>query len=164
MTERKTIEIGSYRYVMRHAHASVALRAAATLANGLSPLINGFRRGRGGEIDKVLLGVAEAFADPALAQNVEALCKLFAPYTQVVWTSDGVEHSGDLGGDRGIFEEHFAGRFDSLLKWLQAAVEYDLGGFLADAKAKLAKARADAAASNAAAPESPSPLAAVKTG
>jgi hypothetical protein len=129
--------------VLRHAPATVALRAAGVLANGLSPLVNGFRRGKGGDLDRVLLGVAEAFADPALATNLEALCKAFAPYTHVVWTDDqGRQMSRDLGGERGCFEEHFSGRFDALVTWLRAAVEYDLGGFLDDMKMKIAAARA----------------------
>jgi hypothetical protein len=50
--------------------------------------------------------------------------------------------SRDLGGERGCFEEHFSGRFDALVTWLRAAVEYDLGGFLDDMKMKIAAARA----------------------
>lgn len=163
MSENKTLEIGGYTYVIRHAPASVALRAAATLANGLAPLVNGFRRGRGGELDKILLGVAEAFADPALAANLEQLCTFFKPYTQVVWTNDrGEQLSGSLGGERGIFDSHFAGRFDALLAWLRAAVEYDLGGFLAEAKAKLAAAKA--AGGSAPESKSESPPVAATTG
>lgn len=156
--EFKTIEIGEFKYTMRHAPASVALRATATLANGLAPLVNGFRRGKGGDLDRVLLGVAETCADPALAANLEALCNAFKPYTQVIFP-DG--RSLALGGDRGIFEEHFAGRLDALITWLRAAVEYDLGGFLDDVKAKLKAARdaAKAASETASKSESPNPAA-----
>lgn len=141
--EKKTLELGGCTYVIRHAPASTALRAASTLMNGLAPLVNGFRRGKGGDLDKILLGVAEAFADPALGPNLERLCELFRPYTQVCWTENGAPFSKDL---ESIYEEHFAGRFDVLLAWLRAAVEFDLGGFLAEAKAKIAAAKAGAAA------------------
>lgn len=156
----KRIEIGEFAYVIRHARASHALKAAAILANGLAPLVNGFRRGRGGEVDKILLGLAETFANPDLAQHTEALCEIFKPYTQVV-TLDGTR-SWSLGGDKGIFETHFAGRLDALIKWLVAVVDYDLGGFLAEARAKFQAAR-DAAVT-AEASSSTSPQAAEKTG
>ena len=162
--EKKTLEIGAYTYVIRHAPASVALRAATTLMNGLAPLVNGFRRGKGGELDRILLGVAEACSDPALGANLERLCDLFKPYTQVVWTVEGQTFSRDLGGERGIYEEHFAGRFDALLAWLRAAVEFDLGGFLAEAKAKIAQAKVASASASAAESKSESPPVAATTG
>lgn len=167
--DKRELTVGGFTYVIRHAPASVALRAVSTLANGLAPLVNGFRRGKGGDLDKVLLGVAEACADPALGPNLERLCALFAPYTMVVWTTqtdNGPQaNSRDLGGERGIFEEHFAGRFDALVAWLRAAVEFDLGGFLVEAKAQMAAARAAAggSASNPAS-ASASPTDAQKTG
>jgi hypothetical protein len=161
--EKKVLTIGSVTYVMRHAPASTALRAAATLANGLAPLINGYRRASGGDASKVMLGVAEALSDPGLAANVEALCNAFSPYTQVIWRDEkGEERSRDLGGERGIFDEHFAGRIDALMTWLRTAVEYDLGGFLAEAKAKLAAMRPPSASE--AGSKSESPPAAAKTG
>ena len=132
MTDAKRVDIGEFTYVIRHARASHALKAAAIMANGLAPLVNGFRRGRGGELDKILLGLAETFANPDLAEHTEKLCEIFKPYTQVVQG----DKSWSLGGDHGIFEVHFAGRLDALMKWLVAAVEYDLGGFLDEAKAK----------------------------
>jgi len=132
VTDAKRVDIGEFTYVIRHARASHALKAAAIMANGLAPLVNGFRRGRGGELDKILLGLAETFANPDLAEHTEKLCEIFKPYTQVVQG----DKSWSLGGDHGIFEVHFAGRLDALMKWLVAAVEYDLGGFLDEAKAK----------------------------
>ena len=156
MTDTKTIEIGEFTYVIRHARASHALRAAAIMANSLAPLVNGFRRGQGGELDKILLGLAETFADPDLAEHTEKLCEIFKPYTQVVQG----DKSWSLGGDKGIFEVHFAGRLDALIKWLVAAVEYDLGGFLAEAKAKFQAT----AAAHAAASRSQSPAGAETTG
>lgn len=151
MIDSKEIEIGEYRYVIRHARASHALKAAAILANSLAPMINGFRRGQGGELDKILLGLAETFADPDLAVHTEKLCEIFKPYTQVL-LPDG--RSQSLGGDHGVFEVHFAGRLDALIKWLAAAVEYDLGGFLAEAKARFqAQVGAQVAASKSQSPE-----------
>ena len=162
-SEKKHLTIGTYQYVLSHAPASTALRAAATLANGLAPLVNGFRRGKGGDWDKALLGVAEAFANPDLANHLESLCKAFAPYTQVVWTGDGGQtFSRDLGGD--FFESHFAGKFDALITWLRAAVEYDLGGFLDEIKAKIALAKAAAESADKKVSASESPSAAPKTG
>jgi hypothetical protein len=157
VTDTKTLEIGEFTYVIKHARASHALRAAAILANGFAPLLNGFRRGRGDEMDKILLGLAETFANPDLAEHTEKLCEIFKPNTQVLH-ADG--RSWSLGGDKGIFEQHFAGRIDALIKWLVAAVEFDLGGFLAEAKARF---QAHAAAANAAS-SSQSPEAAAKTG
>ncbi len=156
MTDTKRLEIGEFTYVLKHARASHALKAAAILANGMAPLVNGFRRGQGGELDKILLGIAESLANPDLAEHTEKLCEIFKPYTQVIQG----DKSWSLGGDHGIFEVHFAGRIDALIKWLAAAVEYDLGGFLAEAKARF---RAHAAAANAAS-KSQSPEDAATTG
>lgn len=158
--DKHVLELGGFTYVIRHAPASVALRAATTLANGLAPLVNGFRRGKGGDLDRVLLGIAEACSDPALGANLERLCELFKPYTQVCWKVEGQTFSRDLGKDD-FYEEHFAGRFEALLAWLRAAVEFDLGGFLAEAKEKIALAKASAGA---AASASASPPDAPKTG
>jgi hypothetical protein len=149
MHDTKRVEIGEFVYVIRHAKASHALKAAAILANGLAPLVNGFRRGRGDELDKIMLGLAETFANPDLAEHTEKLCEIFKPYTQVVQG----DKSWSLGGDHGIFEAHFAGRLDALLKWLTAAVEYDLGSFLAEAKAKFQAHAAAVVASKSSSPE-----------
>lgn len=165
MADVKRLQIGRFTYVLRHAPASVALRAGATIANGLAPLVNGYRRGSGGDLSKVMLGVAETLADPALASNIENLCNALSPYTQVIWRDDkGQEFSKTLGGDDGVFEEHFAGRLDALMQWLQAAVEYDLGGFLDAVKAKLSELRARNGAAGTTDSKSESQKAVEKTG
>jgi len=135
---------------LRYAPATVALRAAATMANGFAPLLDGWRRGKGGEFDRILAGVAETMADPALSANLERLCVLFAPYTDVIYPDGKSFPLARADGEPGVFEKHFQGRIDALAKWLQESVEFNLGGFLAEARAKLESAKGGG-------PGSPSP-------
>ncbi len=158
--ERKSVQIGDCTYSLRHAPATVSLRAAAIIANGFAPLLDGFRRGKGDVGDRMLAGVAETLADPALSKNLEMLCAAFAPYTDVLFADGRSQPLARLDdSSSGVFEVHFAGKIEVLLQWLQASVEYNLGGFLDEAKRKLADAKVPVPGS-----PSPSPKAAAASG
>lgn len=143
----KTVVIDGASYALTHAPALVSLRAASTLANGFAPLLDGYRRSKGDEGERVIAGVAETLADPALSKNLESLCAAFAPYTQVT-QPDG--RSFTLAD---VFDRHFAGRIHVLLEWLMASVEYNLGGFLDEAKGRLRAAGIKTDASPSASPK-----------
>jgi hypothetical protein len=119
----KELTIGTTKYAVRPAPALISLQAAARIANTGAPALVGFLTGRG--LDQRLLGgVAECLRDPSLGDNLEYLCKVFAPHTQVL-EADG--RSFTLGD---VLDAHFAGRLEDLFAWLECAVEVSLGSFL----------------------------------
>lgn len=119
----KTLEIAGRKYAVKAAPAIVSLHAAARIANTGAPALLGFLTGRG--LDSRLVGaIAECLRDPALGDNLEFLCRTFAPHTQVL-ESDG--RSFTLSDK---IDEHFAGRLEDLFSWLECAVEVSLGSFL----------------------------------
>jgi hypothetical protein len=77
--------------------------------------------------------IAECLRDPALGDNLEFLCRAFAPYTQVVEGEISFTLSDKL-------DDHFAGRLEDLFAWLEAAVEVSLGSFLAGIGKRLGSA------------------------
>lgn len=132
----KDLTIDGTIYKIAHAPGLACLRAAAVISNGFAPLLDGYRRAKGGDGERAIAGIAETLADPSLYKNLETLCSIFAPHTQVIYP-DG--RSFTLGSE-GVLDRHFAGQVDALLRWLLAAVEFNLGGFLAEAKSRLEKA------------------------
>ncbi len=119
----REVTIGTRKYAVRPAPAIASLHAAARIANTGAPALVGFLSGRGLD-GRLVGGIAECLRDPSLGDNLEFLCKTFAPYTQVL-EADG--KSFTLGD---ILDAHFAGRLEDLFTWLEAAVEESLGSFL----------------------------------
>jgi hypothetical protein len=120
----RDVTIAGRRYAVRPAPALVSLHAAARIANTGAPALLGFLTGRG--LDARLMGaISECLRDPSLGDNLEFLCRAFAPHTQVV------EPDGRSFTLADKLDEHFAGRLEDLFSWLEAAVEVSLGSFLA---------------------------------
>jgi len=61
-------------------------------------------------------------------EDVEALCEAFAKTTRVVTGTNKERVLGD------IFDDHFAGKYGAMIKWVIACLEVNFGSFLAEVR------------------------------
>lgn len=118
--QTRVIEHGDARYHVRPIETSLGLRAIALASNLAGPSLASFKS----DAD-IGSAVGHLLANPRLVEYLPELCRLFA-------TATDVEIGGarlPLGGEKGIFEVHFAGNYGALIVWLTAACEVNLTGF-----------------------------------
>lgn len=131
MVQNTTIELGVYRYVLRHAKARETLHVSARIGGVGAALFQGLAQGRGGE--RLANAIAYMLQSPDLGPTLDFVVTTFAPYTQVIDTTSGTSVSLN-----DCLDVHFAGRMGDFAKWIETAVEFECGDFLGELGRKLA--------------------------
>lgn len=152
--ESQTKQIGDFSYKVRTLGAKVGNRVLLKMSKSVGALLLVAGGGRGvtaGAIASALASLSEDDFDWIVMKLSEAT-DLTLP--------DGREPC--LGGQNGaVFDQHFAGRYDAELEWLEFAIEVNFGPFFLELKRKAAerkrKAEEEAVAKSAASSQAPSP-------
>ena len=148
MRESKVHNINGTNYTIQMLGAKVGKSLLARMLRMFGPAI---------EAEDTMTRLCAALTDT----DLDFLCDTFAATTMV-----------ELGPDRlvplkGVFEDHFAGKYGDMVKWLWASVETNYGTFLADvglSPDKLQAAMAQAMMGATQAPITPSGASSPKTG
>lgn len=130
--QTKSKDINGYTYKVTQLGALVGRKALARLAQATGPAIGTYASTQGDNETKSNAALARLLG--ALSESeTEYFCDLFAPTTTV----SGKEFRGDAALDIN-FDDHFAGNYDALIKWLVFSLEVNFGGFFDEARRKLA--------------------------
>jgi hypothetical protein len=148
VSDTRTLVLGGYTYVLRHADALEALEVAARLGNASAPMFGGMATGKGA--GRMANAVMYLLSSPELGPTARFVATTFAKYTQVC------SPNGTSAGLDSCLNQHFAGRLKDFAAWLEAVVEFECGDFLGDMVQRLGEALA-AAMREASPSESPKP-------
>lgn len=118
-----TLVLGEYRYVVAYVTTSDGLRLAAKMANLAAPLVAGLRGKSDLMGSSFFTAISFLLQNAALGEQVLDIARVLATVTQVQLPDGKSRTLSD------IFEAHFQGRYDALVKWLEFALERNLSSF-----------------------------------
>lgn len=136
LIDSHSVVLDGHTYLMRHAETSVCLLAGARLINAAAPVFSSL--GKPETFDRAINYI---FAQPSFGEDLVYLARAFAPFTSV----DGrplVLPEGTPDQRYAFYELHFAGQTARLVKWLEAALTFDLSDFLGELSAATTRAKA----------------------
>lgn len=134
--ETRDTTIGATTYRVAHLPTkkgqALLVRIVKLLGPGVGSFVGGLAR-PADEFDSAMAqGVGEALYDLAArlnAQEVEIVLEEFAKHTFVILTApDGQEITPRLSD---VYDDHFAGRYDDLIKWAKFCFEVNYRSFFA---------------------------------
>ncbi|NIQ97428.1 MAG: hypothetical protein GWN87_27080 [Desulfuromonadales bacterium] len=141
MREQKTSDdIGGYRYRVTMLPAKLGFRMTVMLTKTLVPMLGGISVKKGQKVADLMNEDVSSFLDfGRLAErlsknideeNVQTLVNALAESTDIFGKGDRGEF-GDAGAPLSEhFDDHFAGRYRNLLRWLAFAMKVNFGDFL----------------------------------
>ena len=126
MLPQKTKTIGAHEYKVRMLPATKGRVVMLTLARVLGPAAGVAATAKGGDNAALLEPLFKSVLQGLTADDLNAVCNIFADSTDVVIHDDKGKREPQLSK---IFDLHFAGKYDEMLAWLIFCVEVNFGSF-----------------------------------
>jgi|SRR6185436_16957014 len=114
----ETKTIGEHTYEVTQLGALVGRKVLFRLGKLLGPLM------AGGDNPAAVAGATASLQDA----DFDWLCDVFAGSTKLIQQSTNGPIKIALGG---VFDSHFAGRYDAMIQWLGTCVQVNFASFLA---------------------------------
>jgi hypothetical protein len=129
MREVQTQEIDQTKYLITQLGAKQGKTVLARLLRIIGPAIEA---NDNEQIGKLMSGLTDA--------EIDFMCDTFARVTRVATTNAKGQDVEMVLSD--IFDDHFAGKYDSMLKWLWACLNVNYATFIKGLNIDAAKAKA----------------------
>ena len=121
MIEARTFEVEGCEYTLNQFGAKVGQRWLLRLTKAVAPALV---RGASASDTQALAAVLELASESLPEAMLDELCAAFAERCQVRFSDGSVRPLS------AVYDDHFAGNYVALAKWLRGCLEANYGGFM----------------------------------